>query len=791
MGQNAYFCWRLHRFMYTITNMRYFILIIFFFHYIACVAENKFTLSGYITDFESAECLSGASVTVTGIPLKGVVSNNRGYYMLKLPPGEYTLRVSYLGYETREYRIQLNNHLFKNFRLKLHSNILGEVNVSAYKNQYEFASQNEGYERTQIKDIVNIPVLLGEQDLIKTLTLNPGVKSIGERSGNIYVRGGNSSHNLVLLDQAPVFNPNHLLGFFSTFNSDAIRDVTFYKGTAPAEFGGRLSSVMDIRMVDGNNSAYHVGGGIGLLSSRLSVEGPLGGNEGSFIISGRRTYADAFLKFFSNQNVRNNEFYFYDLNLKANYKINEENNLSLSAYNGRDRLFIPGHFAVDWGNMTATLKWMHAFNGKFFSNTSLIYSDFDYDVDIIVAPSIYSIASGINNLNVRQDFQYYLNEANTFDFGYQGIFHGLYPGELETDVSEIVNPMKIQNKYGFEQSLYWSHSFNPSALLDINYGLRLTGFHVLGPGDFYTYNNGLPVDTSSYASGKIVKSYLVAEPRINVSYNPDRNQSIKFSYTRNSQFLHSVSSSTASLPTDIWLISGKNIKPEINDQISSGYYRNMNDAQYQFSAEIYYKWLSNQLDLKNGADLRINEHIEGELLFGKGRAYGLELMAKKEKGRLSGWIAYTLSRTELNIDGINGGKWYPARQDATHDLSIVCLYNLSDAWLLSGTWVYQTGNAVTFPSGKYEVDGEIRFLYKDRNAHRMPDYHRMDIGATYKFKKKKNYDSSLNFSIYNVYGRKNAFTINFEKDPNDALKTRAVMTYLFSVMPSVTYNFKF
>ncbi|MEA4936117.1 MAG: TonB-dependent receptor [Paludibacter sp.] len=771
--------------------MRCSIVLLFLFVYFSGIAENKFTLSGYITDFESGECLSGASVTVAGTPLTGVVSNNRGYYILMLSAGDYTMRVSYLGYESREFHIKLNNHLFKNFRLRLHSNILSEVDVSAYKKQHELANQNEGLERTHIREIKNIPVLLGEQDIMKTLTLSPGVKSIGESSGNIYVRGSNNSHNLVLLDQATVLNTNHLLGFFSTFNSDAIRDVTFYKGTAPAEFGGRLASVMDIRMNEGNNSAYHVGGGIGLISSRLSVEGPLIDNEGSFIISGRRTYADAFLKFFSNQNIRNNELYFYDLNLKANYKINEENNLSLSAFAGRDRLFIPGHFAVDWGNMTATLKWMHVFNGKFFSNTSLIYSNFDYKVDIIVSPSVYSLGSGINNLNVRQDFQYYLNESNTFDFGYQGIFHTLYPGELDADVSEIVNPMKIQNRYGFEQSVYWSHSFKPSALLNINYGLRFTGFYVLGPGDFFTYLNGLPVDTSSYASGKIVKSYFVAEPRFNLSYNPDHKQSFKFSYTRNSQFLHSISSSTASLPTDIWLISGKNIKPQINDQLSSGYYRNMKDGQYWFYAEIYYKWLSNQIDLKNGADIRVNEHIEGELLFGKGRAYGLELMMKKETGRLNGWIAYTLSRTELNIDGINGGKWYPARQDATHDISVVGLYNLSDVWSFSAMWVYQTGNAVTFPSGKYEVDGEIRFLYKDRNAHRMPDYHRMDLGATYKFKKRKNYESSLNFSIYNVYGRKNAFTIDFEEDPHDASKTRAVMTYLFTVMPSVTYNFRF
>ena len=777
--------------MYTIAYMRYAVVLLFFFFSFFITAQTKFTLSGFITDFESGEYLSGASVTVAGMPLTGVVSNNRGFYMLNLSAGDYVVKVSYLGYESREFNVKLSNHLFKNFRLKLHSNILNELDVSALKKQHDLSNENNGAEHIQTSEIRNIPVLLGEQDILKTLTLSPGVKSIGESSGNIYVRGGNNSHNLVLLDQAAVFNTNHLLGFFSAFNSDAIRDMTFYKGTAPSEYGGRLASVMDIRMNNGNNNRYHVGGGIGLISSRITIDGPLVNENGSFIVSGRRTYADAFLKVFSNQNIRNNELYFYDLNVKTNYKFDEKNSLSLSAYAGRDKLFIPGHFEINWGNKAATLKWTHVFNGKLFSNSSFIYSDYNYKVDIIVAPSVYSLSSGINNLTVRQDFRYYLNKKNTFDYGYHSTFYTILPGKLDADLSEIVNPMKIQNRYGLEHALYWSGSYKPTVLWNLNYGLRISGFHAMGPGNFYTYNAGQVVDTVKYTSGKIVKTYVVAEPRVNISYHPDQSRSFKFSYTRNSQYLHLISSSTASLPTDIWLVSGKNIPPEINDQLSLGFFRNFKKSAYQFSAEVYYKWLHNQIDLKNGADIRANDHIEGDLLFGKGRAYGLELMLKKEYGRLNGWVSYTLSRTELNIDGINKGKWYPARQDATHDFSVVGLYNLSDSWSLSATWVYQTGNAVTFPSGKYEMDGEIRFLYTDRNAHRMPDYHRMDIGATWKFSKKKNYDSSLNFSIYNLYGRKNAFTIDFEEDPQDPSKTRAVMTYLFTIMPSVTYNFRF
>jgi len=771
--------------------MRCLIGIIFLFSFTICTAQTKFTLSGYVFDFESGEALSGASVSVVEMPLTGVVCNSHGFYSLSLPEGDYHIKVKYIGYEIHEFQVKISRNFFQTLKLKSRPNILNEFEVSAAKAKYNMHNENEGFDHVQVKDIQNVPVLLGEKDVMKTLTLNAGVKSIGEGDGNIFVRGGNNSHNLVLLDGATVFNANHLLGFFSAFNSDAISDLSFYKGTAPVTYGGRLASVMDIKMNEGNNKKYHVGGGIGLISSRLTLEGPVVKERGSFLISGRRTYADALMNVLSNKNIGNNEFYFYDLNIKMNYQIDEKNRIFLSGYVGRDNLFIPDHIAVDWGNKTATLRWLHVANGKLLSNTSLVFSDFDYKVDIIVAPSIYSITSGINNLNMKQEFQYFHNENNTFTFGYNGICHFILPGQLDANANSFVNPMQIQHRYGLENAFFLNNNYRPGSEWNINYGLRISSFHLMGPGDFYSYQNGQVVDTASYASGKVVKTYLLAEPRLNVSYNFIQGQSLKLSYSRNSQFLHLVSNSTGSLPTDIWIISGKNVLPEISDQVSAGYYRNLKEDTYLFSAEIYYKWMQHQIDLKNGADIRANEHIEGELLSGDGRAYGLELMMKKEHGRLNGWIAYTLSRTELNIPGINNGKWYPARQDATHDLSIVGIYNLSDAWSLSGTWIYQTGNAVTFPSGKYEIDGEIRFLYDDRNAHRMPAYHRMDVGATWKFKKRRNYDSSLNFSIYNVYGRKNAFTIDFEKDPNDPSKTRTVMTYLFSIIPSVTYNFRF
>jgi len=463
----------------------------------------------------------------------------------------------------------------------------------------------------------------------------------------------------------------------------------------------------------------------------------------------------------------------------------------LSAYYGRDIFDFAGRFGINWGNSTVTARWNHIWNGRIFSNTSFIYSDYNYKVAIDLNPFAFSILSQINNLNLKHDMQFFLNDKLNLSAGYSGIYHTITPGQVEAPADSEINPIPQEQRYGLEQAVYLSANYKPSSSFNFNAGVRLSSMLMLGPGEFYSYRNGLITDTLQFNRGEVVKSYLIAEPRINLSYIVSPQQSVKFSYTRNSQNLHVVSNSTGSLPTDIWLISGNNIKPEISDQLSAGYFRNFGDDVYQFSAETYYKWLDNQIDLKNGADIRSNQHIERELLFGKGRAYGLELMLKKKYGTLNGWIGYTLSRTELNIPGINEGAWYPARQDATHDVSIVAIFDLSERWNFSGTWVYRTGNAITFPSGKYEVDGQVQLYYTERNGYRMPDYHRLDLGATYTFRKRGAFESSLNFSVYNAYARKNAFSIDFEQDPEDESKTQAVLTYLFTAMPSITYNFKF
>lgn len=771
--------------------MKYYFTFALAFLGLIIIAQNKYTVSGTISDSQSGETMVGATIAVMELPDVGVSCNSYGYYSLTLPNGKFTLLVRYTGYITLEEVIELESDSKLNFKLTPNVKNLETVEVVAEKQNDNITNDKIGVEKIEIKEIKKIPVLFGEQDVMKILTLTPGVKTTGEGSGGMFVRGGNNSQNLVLLDEATVYNTNHLMGFFSTFNSDAIKDLTLYKGTAPAEFGGRISSVMDVKMNEGNNQKFRIGGGIGLISSRLNVEGPIVKDKGSFLITGRRTYADLFLKLSSNENINKNKLYFYDINAKANYKINDKNKIYISGYFGRDVVSFNDKIGIDWGNVTGTLRWNHIWNNKLFSNTSLIYSDYDYKIKVLKDVDEYSLTSVIKNWNLKNEFQFFLNNKNTLTFGFSSIFHTITPGQVEVSEEWEITPLKLQNRYALESALFFTNNWKPFSRLIITYGMRFSNFNLLGPGDFYSYENGEVTDTTHYNQGEIIKSYFNPEPRINVNFIINESSSIKASFTRNSQNLHLIQTSTASTPKDLWITSGNNVKPEIGDQVSIGYFQNLLQDKFQLSGEVYYRWMYNQMDLKNGADIRANEHIEGELLFGSGRSYGLELMLKKKLGRFSGWVAYTLSRTERQIQGINNGNWYPARQDATHDISLVGVFDINKKWNVSATWVYNTGNAVTFPSGKYVINGNVEFYYTERNGYRMPAYHRLDVGATRYFKKSEKFESNLNFSIYNAYGRKNAFSIDFEEDPNAPTKTRAVMTYLFTFVPSLTYNFKF
>ena len=621
-----------------------------------------------------------------------------------------------------------------------------------------------------------------------------------------FVRGGSADQNLILLDEAPVYNASHLLGFFSVFNSDAIKDLSLYKGGMPAEYGGRLSSVMDIKMKDGNSKEMEVSGGIGLISSKLTIEAPIVKDKGSFIISGRRTYADMFLKLSSDETQRDASLYFYDLNLKANYQINENNRLFLSGYFGRDNLGYSDVFGFNWGNATGTLRWNHLFSDKLFSNTSFIYSHYNYKIEIGSAG--FKIASKIEDITIKEDMDYYLNDKNKIKFGGSVVYHTFDPGEVSsTKEDALLNDTKIEDRYSFESALYLSNEQKFGSLFTLTYGIRYSNFTQIGPGEIYTYDkDGDVSDTTNYDKLESVVSYNGLEPRIAANYSLSETSSLKASYSRSYQYLHLLSNSSSGNPTDAWMPSSNNIKPEIADQVSLGYFKNLKNNAYEFSVETYYKILDNTIDYKTGAEVTLNPTVEGELLYGQGRAYGIEFFLKKKKGDFTGWISYTLARSENQFEEVNKGSWYPAKQDRTHDVSIVAMYALSERVKLSSSFVFYTGGAVTFPTGKYVIDNQTINLYSDRNGSRMPSYHRMDIGLTLdnkKFKEVKNFEtgeiekvkkkveSSWNFSIYNVYGRENAYSITFQENVDDPTKTEIIQLSLFKIIPSISYNFRF
>lgn len=754
--------------------------------------QNNFTISGFVNDKKTGEELIGASIVVKELKNVGTSTNAYGFYSLTIPEGNYTFVSQFIGCEANAIQINLNQNTKHNFILSENVTNLNEVVVTAQKSGDNITKERMSVEKIDIQEIKNIPVIFGEKDILKTIQLLPGVKSAGEGNSGFYIRGGTSDQNLILLDEAIVYNASHLLGFFSVFNSDAIKDVTLYKGGQPAEFGGRLSSVLDIKMNEGNDKKIGIEGGLGLISSRLKIEGPIVKNKGSFTLTGRRSYADLFLKLSSDSAMSERRLYFYDFNAKANYRINENNRIFLSGYFGTDVLQFGDKMGVDWGNKTGTLRWNHLFNSKLFSNTSLIFSNYDYNITTSLAGIDGEIISRIQDYNLKQDFQYYASSKSKIKFGLYSNYHTIIPGAISLKSDSSINERNLPHKQALENALYFTHDYKLSEVVNFEYGVRFTSFTALGAGDFYTYNSlGETIDTTSYKSGEIVKTYLNVEPRISMNFIINEKSSIKAGYGRNTQNLHLLSNSTSGNPTDLWIPSSNNVKPEIADQVSLGYFKNFKNNMFEFSSEIYYKNLQNQIDYKDGAELRFNENVENQLLFGSGRAYGLELYLKKKTGKFTGWLSYTLAKTEKKIDGINFGEYYDAKQDRTHDISIVGIYELSKKLTFSATWVFYTGNAVTFPSGKYEIAGQTVNYYTERNGYRMPTYHRLDLGLTWQRKKTEKFESSWNFSLYNAYGRENAYTISFEEDPKDPTKTVAIQTTLFQWVPSITYNFKF
>lgn len=754
--------------------------------------QENATISGSIRDFAKGEEIIGATIKVKDQRL-GTVTNEYGFYSLTLPVGKYVLQISSLGFLMIEKEVDLTSSQTLNFQLKTDQDEkeLDEVVISTEKKDANVRDPLMGVERIDPKEIAKIPVIFGEKDLIKTMQLIPGVKNAGEGSSGFYVRGGGADQNLILLDEAPVYNASHLLGFFSTFNSDAIKDAMLYKGNQPANYGGRLASVLDIKMNDGNNKRFNVGGGIGLISSKLLVEGPIAKEKASFLVSGRRTYADLFLKM--SDKFKDNKLFFYDLNAKMNYRIGKKDRLFVSGYFGRDKMGLGKVFGINWGNATGTLRWNHIINEKWFSNTSFIYSKYDYKISISSGDIKFDITSQIQDFNVKQEFQWFANMRNKIKFGFNVINHGITPGQIDANEESGIVTKRLKPQNTLENAMYITNDYTITENFTLSYGLRGSNLIALANGEnVYTYNqDGSVASDDLYKRGKVLKSYFYVEPRVSFSWQYLKNQSIKAAYARNTQNVHQVSNSTAASPTDVWLSSSLNLKPGISDQGALGWFRNFYDNKFELSTEIYYKWMQNQLDYRDAANQQANELLEGELLSGIGRAYGLEIMFKKKAGKFTGWVGYTLSRTERKIDGINDGKWYLARQDRTHDLSVVGIYDISPKWSISALFVFYTGSAVTFPSGKYQIDGQTYFVYTQRNGYRMPNYHRLDIGATWNMKNTKKFESSMNFSIYNVYARENAYSIAFRENADDPTKTEAVQTALFRLVPSITYNFKF
>ena len=781
--------------------MKFVLSISFFFFLLIGQAQQKFTISGSIIDAKTGENLMGVNVFLQSNPQKGVVSNYYGYYALRMQPGTYTLVFSSLGYEQKGITVVLQKDVKRNVKLTPASETLEKVVISQKSKIRNVHSTVLGTNSLNVKAIENLPVLLGEKDILKILQLLPGVKPAGEGQAGFYVRGGNLDENLILLDEAPVYNASHLLGFFSVFNSDAIRSLKLYKGHIPARYGSRLSSVLEVRMKEGNNQEMHGQGGIGLISSRFTLEAPLVKDKASFLISGRRTYADLLMKAISsNPDIDHTRLYFYDLNIKTNWHINSNNRLYLSGYFGRDIFGFDeeqDQFGFSWGNTTTTLRFNHIFNSRLFSNTSLIFSDYNYRIKLEEkghTDFFFTLGAGIQDFSFKNDFNYYLNDRHKINFGFDMTHRTLKPSTFESsEYDDAFKVLNLTNRYALENALYASDEFSLSNQLKIYYGLRYTNFIHLGGGDFSKYNAQGDVEfTKHYERWQAIKTFHGLAPRISVSYAFNNQQSVKAAFAKTYQFLHLMSNSSSSNPTDVWMPSGLNIPAQTSYQTSLGYFRNLKDGLWEFSAEIYYKTMQNIVDYKTGTQITLNPEVEKYLLFGQGKAYGLELLLRKKQGKLNGWISYTLSRSLKQFDGINNGKWFSARQDRIHDISIVMNYKISSRTDLGAVWVYYTGNAVTFPAGFYQVDGREYPYFTERNGGRMPNYHRLDLSVTLHNKPGKKFRSSWNFSVYNAYGHLNPYIIYFRQDwENNSQTLKAKQITLFRWVPSITYNFKF
>ncbi len=774
-------------------------------------AQEKFTISGYLKDASNGETLIGATVYVEELS-GGGVSNVYGFYSITLPPGTYNLQYRYIGFESVSRTVELTEDVRIDIELPEIEQQLEAVVVSAQAEDANVSEIEMSTAELDIRTIEKIPAFLGEVDVIRSLQLLPGVTTVGEGASGFNVRGGGVGQNLVLLDEAPVYNSSHLLGFFSVFNPDAVKDVKLYKGGIPAQYGGRISSILDVRMKEGNAKEFDVNGGIGSIFSRLSVEGPIVKDKASFIAAGRRSYADIIAKPFTDVLEDGAALNFYDLTLKTNYNFNERNRVYLSGYFGRDVFRFDERQGFSWGNKTATLRWNHLFSDQLFANFTILYSDYDYSLAFGENDrDKFEWDSRVRTYNVKTEFTYFANTQNELTFGGEALLYRFRPADAVGVSDGESTDISLDEKKSLETAIYVGNEQTISDRLTLQYGLRFSNYTYLGDGTIYFYGDTIPgkrkplIGTEETDNFEAIESFNNLEPRFAFKYQLSFNSSIKGSYNRMAQYIHLISNTTASNPLDVWTSSSNNIDPQTGQQVALGYFRNLKENQWEASVELYYRWTRNQIDYIDGADLLINERIEGDLLSGDGRAYGAEFFLKKKTGRWNGWVSYTVGRTELQVEGINRGEWYPNRFDQLHNLKIAGFYDINERWSLSGNFTYLSGTPTTFPNSRFEVQGYvIPYIGDDaRNSVRIPDYHRLDFSATrYGRKVKKNgkprkVEDSLVFTVYNIYARRNPFSIYFRQvddrvPEGTPIETQArQVSIIGTFFPSITYNFKF
>lgn len=768
----------------------------------------KFTISGYILESSNGEAIIGAAVTIRE-PLKGTVTNNYGFYSITADSGSYDFTVSYTGLQQHTQKISLTKDLKIDVKMEMIQN--EEVVISDKKADENVTDGQMSANRLDMKQVTKIPAFMGEVDVLKTIQLLPGVKGGAEGNSGFYVRGGGPDQNLVLLDEATVYNAGHLFGFFSVFNGDAVKDINLIKGGMPAQYGGRLSSVLDITMKEGNNQRFQADGGIGLISSRLTVQGPIKKDTASFIVSARRTYIDVLMKPFIKESspFKGSGYYFYDLNTKLNWRINDKNKIFLSGYFGRDVFTYNDNesdfkVTIPWGNATTSLRWNHLLGPKMFVNTTAVFSDYKFSFGAEQDGFEFKLFSGIRDWNGKVDFSYLPNNKHYLRFGTNYTWHTFTPNNVSAKSGETVFDLGgLKKEFGHEVAAYINDDWDVTPRLRLTLGLRYSYFIQVGPFDRYIQDiTGRTIDTVEYGRNKKVADYGGLEPRVSFRFLLDEKSSIKASFTHNLQYVHLATISPISLPTDIWVPCSDVVKPQIGEQYAAGYFRNFKNNMYESSVEVYYKNMRNQVEFAAGAlpEDNVNNNTDNNFVFGSGESYGAEFFFKKAKGKLNGWIGYTLSWTTRKFPDIDAGKMFYARYDRRHDISVVAVYDLSERWSFGSIFVYGTGNAISLPISRYIIEGTIVSDYGPRNAYRMPSYHRLDLSVTWTgkqknmFNNKLPYQNSWNFSVYNVYNRKNPYFIFFDNEGSvqeGNLKVTAKQVSLFPILPSVTWNFKF